>query len=159
MTNSAAPLRGRIEVQQRLPFHLKALRNWVREAQIGVLEIKKRGIDMDPVVRRRLRLGGPNSATMVISRTPSGAIAARVERPDLAKKRDPRQRHHFTSPPHIHFALFTCVALDLPNAKCRTATAGAPKARFDGVEVRSTRRSALSKGPAGTRIHRVLMSG
>jgi SAM-dependent methyltransferase len=69
------------EVRQRLPFHLKALRAWVREAQIGVLEIKKRGIDIDPAeLRRRLRLVGPNSATMVISRTPGGALAAIVER-------------------------------------------------------------------------------
>ncbi|HEX6761007.1 MAG TPA: class I SAM-dependent methyltransferase [Propionibacteriaceae bacterium] len=77
----STPFAAAFEVQQRLPFHLKALRNWVREAQIGVLEIKKRGIDMDPAkLRRRLRLAGPNSATMVISRTPSGAIAARVDR-------------------------------------------------------------------------------
>jgi len=68
-------------VRQRLPFHLKALRNWVREAQIGVLEIKKRGIDVDPAeLRKRLRLGGPSSATLVISRTPSGSIAAVVDR-------------------------------------------------------------------------------
>lgn len=77
----STPFAAAFEVQQRLPFHLKALRNWVREAQIGVLEIKKRGIDMDPAkLRRRLRLAGPNSATMVVSRTPSGAIAARVDR-------------------------------------------------------------------------------
>jgi hypothetical protein len=69
------------EVRQRLPFHLKALRSWVREAQIGVLEIKKRGIDVDPAeLRKRLRLAGRNSATIVISRTPNGAIAAIVQR-------------------------------------------------------------------------------
>jgi THUMP domain-like/Methyltransferase domain len=77
----STPFAAAFEVQQRLPFHLKALRNWVRQAQIGVLEIKKRGIDVDPAeLRRRLRLAGPNSATVVISRTPSGAIAAVVER-------------------------------------------------------------------------------
>ena len=44
------------------------------------LEIKKRGFDVDPAeLRRRLRCG-PNSATLVISRTPVGAIAAIVER-------------------------------------------------------------------------------
>jgi SAM-dependent methyltransferase len=77
----STPFAAAFEVQQRLPFHLKALRSWVRAAQIGVLEIKKRGIDVDPAdLRRRLRLAGPNSATIVISRTPSGAIAAIVER-------------------------------------------------------------------------------
>jgi hypothetical protein len=77
----STPFATAFEVRQRLPFHLKALRSWVRQAQIGVLEIKKRGIDADPAeLRRRLRLAGPNSATMVISRTPGGAIAALVER-------------------------------------------------------------------------------
>jgi hypothetical protein len=77
----STPFAVAFEVRQRLPFHLKALRNWVRQAQIGVLEIKKRGIDVDPAeLRKRLRLAGPNTATMVISRTPSGAIAALVER-------------------------------------------------------------------------------
>ena len=77
----STPFAVAFEVRQRLPFHLKALRNWVRQAQIGVLEIKKRGIDVDPAeLRKRLRLAGPNSATMVVSRTPSGAIAAIVER-------------------------------------------------------------------------------
>jgi SAM-dependent methyltransferase len=75
------PFAAAFEVRQRLPFHFNALRTWVREAQIGVLEIKKRGIDIDPAqLRKRLRLAGPNSATMVISRTPKGALAAIVER-------------------------------------------------------------------------------
>jgi SAM-dependent methyltransferase len=77
----STPFAAAFEVRQRLPFHLKALRAWVRQAQVGVLEIKKRGIDVDPAeLRRRLRLAGPNSATLVISRTPDGAIAAIVER-------------------------------------------------------------------------------
>jgi len=77
----STPFAVTFEVRQRLPFHLKALRAWVREAQIGVLEIKKRGIDVDPAgLRRRLRLAGSNSATLVISRTPHGALAAIVAR-------------------------------------------------------------------------------
>jgi hypothetical protein len=77
----STPFAAAFEVRQRLPFHLKALRSWVRQAQIGVLEIKKRGIDTDPAeLRRRLRLAGPNSATIMLSRTPSGAIAAVVQR-------------------------------------------------------------------------------
>ena len=77
----STPFAAAFEVRQQLPFHLKALRAWVRQAQIGVLEIKKRGFDVDPAeLRRRLRLTGPNSATLVISRSPVGAIAAVVER-------------------------------------------------------------------------------
>jgi hypothetical protein len=57
------------------------LRRWVRAAEIGVLEIKKRGINVDPaVLRKQLKLDGPNSATMVISRTGKGALVAIVER-------------------------------------------------------------------------------
>ena len=75
------PFATAFEVRRRLPFHLKALRAWVGEAQIGVLEIKKRGIDVDPAdLRKRLRLAGPNTATLVISPTPKGAIVAFVER-------------------------------------------------------------------------------
>lgn len=75
------PFATAFEVRQRLPFHLKVLRGWVREAEIGILEIKKRGIDVDPAdLRKRLRLAGPNTATLVISPTPKGAIAAVVRR-------------------------------------------------------------------------------
>jgi hypothetical protein len=78
---SSTPFATAFRVRQRLPFHLKALRNWVREEQIGVLEIKKRGLDVDPAeLRKRLRLGGPKNATLVISRTLNGSIAAVVER-------------------------------------------------------------------------------
>jgi hypothetical protein len=77
----STPFATAYEVHDQLPFHLKALRKWVNQAEIGVLEIKKRGVDVDPAdLRRRLRLGGPNSATMVISPTPSGVIATIVER-------------------------------------------------------------------------------
>jgi THUMP domain-like/Methyltransferase domain len=77
----STPFATAFQVRQELPFHLKAMRAWVQQAHIGVLEIKKRGIDVDPAeLRRRLRLAGPNSATMVISRTPSGTIAAIVGR-------------------------------------------------------------------------------
>ena len=78
---SDTPFATAFEVRERLPFHLKALRAFVREAEIGVLEIKKRGIDIDPAaLRKRLRLAGRNTATLVISPTPKGAIAAVVER-------------------------------------------------------------------------------
>jgi hypothetical protein len=69
------------EVHQQLSAKLKTLRKWVRQAEIGVLEIKKRGVDIDPsLLRKQLKLEGPNSATMVISRRGRGAIVAIVER-------------------------------------------------------------------------------
>jgi hypothetical protein len=49
---------------------------------VGALEIKKRGVDVDPAdLRRRLQPTGPATATLVLSRTPSGAVALVVRRP------------------------------------------------------------------------------
>jgi hypothetical protein len=77
----ATPLATVFAVRQQLPGHLKALRKWVRQAEIGVLEIKKRGVDVNPAaLRNQLKLEGPNSATMVISRRGKGAIVAIVDR-------------------------------------------------------------------------------
>jgi len=77
----STPLASVFEVHQQLPAKLRALRKWVREAEIGVLEIKKRGLDIDPSqLRKQLKLDGPNSATMVISRRRRGAIVAIVAR-------------------------------------------------------------------------------
>ncbi|MGI8458538.1 MAG: THUMP-like domain-containing protein [Propionibacteriaceae bacterium] len=65
-----------------LPYADKTLRRWVRDHRVGTLEIKKRGIDVDPaVLRRRLKPAGPHSATLIISPTPAGArvlVVARI---------------------------------------------------------------------------------
>lgn len=59
----------------------KTLRAWVRAHDIGTLEIKKRGVDLDPAeLRRRLKPKGRVAATLVIGRTPGGARAWHVER-------------------------------------------------------------------------------
>ncbi len=59
----------------------KTLRAWVRAHDIGALEIKKRGVDLDPAeLRRRLKPKGRVAATLVIGRTPGGARAWHVER-------------------------------------------------------------------------------
>lgn len=62
------------EITEVLPYSDKLLRRWVRDRRIGRLEIKKRGVDIDPAaLRRQLKPSGPGSATMIISRTPAGA--------------------------------------------------------------------------------------
>ena len=77
----STPLATVFEVRQQLSAKLRALRKWVRDSEIGVLEIKKRGIDIDPaVLRKQLKLDGPNSATMIVSRRGKGALVAIVER-------------------------------------------------------------------------------
>jgi hypothetical protein len=53
----------------------------VRQNRIGTLEIKKRGLDVDPAaLRRRLSPKGPRSATLVLTPTPDGAAALVVRR-------------------------------------------------------------------------------
>ncbi len=64
------------EVLDSLPFDERVLRAWVRECGIGTLEIKVRGLDVDPaMLRRRLKPAGKGSATLVLTPTPAGARA------------------------------------------------------------------------------------
>lgn len=75
------PFATAFAVHEVLPYKEKTLRGWVRERNIGELEIKKRGIDVDPaVLRRRLRPQGDNRTTLVLTRTPQGARVLVVER-------------------------------------------------------------------------------
>lgn len=56
------------EVREVLTWSEKTLRAWCQHHDIGTLEIKKRGIDIDPaVLRRRLKLRGTQSATVVLT--------------------------------------------------------------------------------------------
>ncbi|TDW89011.1 methyltransferase domain-containing protein [Kribbella sp. VKM Ac-2566] len=64
------------EVLEELPYKEKALRSWVRTQGIGTLEIKKRGIDLDPAqLRKKLAPKGSASATLVITRIGRDAVA------------------------------------------------------------------------------------
>jgi len=75
------PLATPFAVERVLARDERTLRGWVREAAVGVLEIKLRGIDADPaVLRRRLKPSGPNAATIVLTPTPDGARALVVRR-------------------------------------------------------------------------------
>lgn len=66
------------------PYQEKSLRALLKRREIGRLEILVRGLDLDPdALRRRLKLGGPNEATVVltrIGRSPVGFLceAARI---------------------------------------------------------------------------------
>lgn len=75
------PFARAYEVLDRLPHTESVLRSWLREHDIGVLEIKQRGIEEDPArLRRRLAPRGSKSATWVITRTPHGAAVLWVRR-------------------------------------------------------------------------------
>lgn len=78
---TATPAATAFEVIEVLPYAEKVLRTWVREHGIGTLEIKQRGIDLDPaILRRRLKPRGPGSATILITRTPAGSRTLVVRR-------------------------------------------------------------------------------
>lgn len=68
-------------VRDVLAFDEKVLRAWVRAEGVGVLEIKKRGVDVDPAaLRRRLKPKGAASATLILTPTPEGAVAIVADR-------------------------------------------------------------------------------
>lgn len=72
LTGDAAltsPFVSSFRVREVLPNDVKALGRALRERGIGTLEIKKRGVDLDPaVLRKRLALKGSGSATLIITR-------------------------------------------------------------------------------------------
>ncbi|MEU4191053.1 class I SAM-dependent methyltransferase [Kribbella sp. NPDC026611] len=70
------PLASAYEVVEELPYKEKALRSWVRTHDIGTLEIKKRGVDLDPaVLRKKLAPKGRNAATLIVTRIGRDAVA------------------------------------------------------------------------------------
>ena len=70
------PLASAYEVLEELPYKEKALRAWVRSNGIGTLEIKKRGVDLDPAqLRKKLAPKGAASATLIITRIDRDAVA------------------------------------------------------------------------------------
>ncbi len=75
------PFATAFEVLEVLDAGEKTLRAWVRREGIGTLEIKKRGLDVDPaVLRRRLKPSGKASATLVLTPTVDGVRALVVRR-------------------------------------------------------------------------------
>lgn len=76
-----SPFATDFEVLDVLAYKEKTLRQWVRDQGVGTLEIKKRGIDVDPAaLRKRLKPKGTESATLVLTPTPDGARAVVVRR-------------------------------------------------------------------------------
>lgn len=71
-----SPLVTCFEVLETLDYDERALKGWVRERGIGTLEIKKRGLDVDPAqLRARLKPKGKAAATLILARTVDGAKA------------------------------------------------------------------------------------
>ena len=66
---TSTPFADVFAVDEVLPFDRRRLRQLVHQRNIGSLEIKKRGADVDPaVLRRELRLHGDEHATLFVTR-------------------------------------------------------------------------------------------
>lgn len=75
------PFASAFRVLEVLPVDEKKLRLALQDRHIGTLEIKKRGVDVDPAsLRTRLKLKGSESATLVLTRAAGHRVALLVER-------------------------------------------------------------------------------
>jgi hypothetical protein len=64
-----------------VPLDIRAITMYCRDAGIGTLEIKKRGVDIDPATfRTKLKLKGSASATLIMTRAGEGRVAILEER-------------------------------------------------------------------------------
>lgn len=68
-------------VIERFPFDERRLKRALADRRIGSLEIKKRGVDVDPaLLRKKLALSGPNAGTLIVTRVAGRHAALLVER-------------------------------------------------------------------------------
>jgi SAM-dependent methyltransferase len=75
------PFATAFRVLEELPADERKLRQALQERRIGTLEIKKRGVDVDPAALRvRLRPKGPRSATIILTRVAGRRATLLVER-------------------------------------------------------------------------------
>ncbi len=77
------PFATAFRVIERFPLDEKTLKRELAARDVGTLEIKKRGVDIDPAVfRKRLNLRGSHPATLVLTRSGTKRVALLVERVD-----------------------------------------------------------------------------
>lgn len=86
----STPFARAYRVVEVRPYHVKSLRSWVKAAGIGVLEIKKRGLDVSPDELRKILLAGTGTgskssnkskkkATLILTRVGDERVAIEVE--------------------------------------------------------------------------------
>lgn len=79
---ATSPFVSTFRVRETLPSDVRRLGAALRERGIGTLEIKKRGVDVDPAaLRTRLKLRGDDAATLLLTRiggTRTAILADRV---------------------------------------------------------------------------------
>jgi hypothetical protein len=75
------PFGQAFRVVERFPIDVKTLKRELGVRDIGVLEVKKRGVDIDPAAfRQKLGLKGSQSATLVLTRVAGDRVALLTER-------------------------------------------------------------------------------
>jgi len=76
-----SPFVQSFRVREVLPSDTKKLARALKERGIGILEIKKRGVDVDPAaLRQSLRLKGEESATLIMTRIAGSRVAILADR-------------------------------------------------------------------------------
>ncbi|WP_111467024.1 class I SAM-dependent methyltransferase [Microbacterium suaedae] len=76
-----SPFVRTFRVRETLPADPGRLAKALRERDIGTLEIKKRGVDIDPAaLRKKLKLRGSGSATLLVTRIDGKRVAILADR-------------------------------------------------------------------------------
>ena len=77
------PFARAFRVLERWPLDARRIARELRQRGIGTVEIKKRGVDVDPAAfRKQLKPQGPESATLVLTRIAGERVALLAERAD-----------------------------------------------------------------------------
>lgn len=77
----ATPFGQVFEVRERWPLDAKRIKRELATRGIGELEIKKRGVDVDPAeFRKRLSLDGPERAVLILTRVGGERVALLADR-------------------------------------------------------------------------------
>ncbi len=80
-TATETPFATRFRIRESLSFDVRTLRRELAARGIGVLEIKKRGVDIDPaVLRTKLALRGSERATLIVTRLGERRVALLADR-------------------------------------------------------------------------------
>jgi hypothetical protein len=75
------PFGQAFRVVERFPIDVKTLKRELGARDIGTLEVKKRGVDIDPAAfRHKLGLRGSNAATLILTRVAGERVALLAER-------------------------------------------------------------------------------
>jgi hypothetical protein len=80
-TAAGTPFASCFRIEETFPLDEKLLKRELAARGIGVLEIKKRGVDIDPpTLRKRLALSGERAATLIVTRIGERKVAMLAER-------------------------------------------------------------------------------